>query len=179
MNRGVDRQPVFFNDADRLDFGRQLAWIHESTGGTVLAYCLMGNHYHLLLDMPDGTLSEAMHHLGSVYTRHVNDRLGRDGPLFRGRFHSIPVEDDAYLLTAVRYIHRNPIGLPGVSGPADHRWSSYRTYLGSAAHPGVPRHRTGHGPARRERAPARRPHRGPVRHRPPRAGPADHERGRR
>lgn len=130
MNRGVDRQPVFFHDADRLDFGRQLAWIHEHVGGSVLAYCLMGNHYHLLLDMPEGSLSGAMHHLGSVFTRHVNDRLGRDGPLFRGRFHSIPVEDDAYLLTAVRYVHRNPLALPGVSGPADHRWSSYRAYVG-------------------------------------------------
>lgn len=135
MNRGVDRQPVFLSDVDRLDFGRQLAWIHENTGGMVVAYCLMGNHYHLLLDMPEGTLSEAMHHLGSVYTRHVNDRLGRDGPLFRGRFHSIPVEDDAYLLTAARYIHRNPIGLPGVARPADHRWSSYRAYLGSRPTP--------------------------------------------
>jgi hypothetical protein len=71
-----------------------------------------------------------MQHIGSTYTRHTNDRVGRDGPLFRGRFHSILVSSDAYLTWVTRYIHRNPVGLPGVMSPSEYRWSSYRAYLG-------------------------------------------------
>lgn len=130
MNRGVDRQAIFFTDGDRIEFGRCLAAIHEEHGVVTLAYCLMGNHFHLLLRSPAGALSPAMHQLTSTYSHRVNMRRGRDGPLFRGRFHSIPVETDAYLLWVTRYIHRNPLDLPGVDAAADYRWSSYRTYLG-------------------------------------------------
>lgn len=130
MNRGVDRQRIFFADDDRIEFGRQLVSIHDVEAVETLAYCLMGNHFHLLLRSPEGSLSDAMHRLGSTYTRRTNDRIGRDGPLFRGRFLSIPVETDDYLLWVTRYIHRNPLDLPGVASPGDHRWSSYRSYLG-------------------------------------------------
>jgi hypothetical protein len=71
-----------------------------------------------------------MHQLTSTYSHRTNARLGRDGPLFRGRFHSIPVETDSYLIWVTRYIHRNALDLPGVDSPEDHRWSSYRAYLG-------------------------------------------------
>jgi len=130
MNRGVDHQAVFFSDIDRFEFGHRLAVAHEEHGVTTLAYCLMGNHFHLLLRAPPGALSPAMHQLTSVYSHRTNERIGRDGPLFRGRFHAIPVETDSYLVWAARYIHRNPLDLPGVRSPADHRWSSYRAYLG-------------------------------------------------
>lgn len=130
MNRGVDHQPIFFADSDRLELGHRLAEIHRRFDVTTLAYCLMTNHLHLVVRAPDGSLPNAMHHLTSVFSRHVNDRLGRDGPLFRGRYHSIPVESDAYLLWVVRYVHRNPLDIAGVDSPRDHRWSSYRTYLG-------------------------------------------------
>jgi REP element-mobilizing transposase RayT len=135
MNRGVNRQLVFFSDLDRIEFGRVLAEIHERFGVETLAYCLMHNHYHLLLRCPDGGLSEAMQHLGSAYTRRTNDRVGRDGPLFRGRFHAIHVADDTYLKWVVRYIHRNALDLPGVQACEDYRWSSYRTYIGLRATP--------------------------------------------
>lgn len=130
MNRGVDRQPIFTCDSDRLDFGDQLAWMHDELGVDVLAYCLMTNHYHLVLRAEHGSLSEAMHHLGSVYAHRHNARSGRIGPVFNARFHSIPVEDDAYLLAATRYVHLNALDVAGVDHPADYRWSSYRTYLG-------------------------------------------------
>lgn len=130
MNRGVNRQRTFFADVDRLEFGQRLAEMHERFGVRTLAYCLMDNHYHLLLQDPAGALSQAMHHLGLVYTRHTNDRIGRDGPLFRGRFHSIPVMTDEYLRMAVHYIHRNPLELPRVGSVVDYRWSSLRAYLG-------------------------------------------------
>ncbi len=130
MNRGVDHQPVFFADVDREEMGRRLADVHQRFGVATLAYCLMGNHLHLVLRAADGVLPDAMHHLTSIYSRHVNDRLGRDGPLFRGRYHSIPVETDDYLLWVARYVHRNPLEIVGVTSPGDYRWSSYRTYLG-------------------------------------------------
>jgi putative transposase len=130
MNRGVARHDTFLCDADRIEFGRLLGVGHERHGVLVHAYCLMGNHFHLLLECPNAGLSEFMHGLGSVYVRHVNDRAGRDGPLFRGRFHSIPITDDRQLIATARYIHRNPLELPGVSAPDQYRWSSHRTYLG-------------------------------------------------
>jgi REP element-mobilizing transposase RayT len=130
MNRGVDRRPVFFTDTDRLEFGRLLGDLHEEFSVETLAYCLMDNHYHLLVRSLDGRLSQAMHYLGTTYTTRTNRRRDRDGPLFRGRFHSIPVETDTYLTWSARYIHRNPLDVAGVTRAADYRWSSYRTYLG-------------------------------------------------
>ena len=135
MNRGVNHMAVFFDDVDRIEFGGRLADIHDRFGVQTHAYCLMGNHFHLLLHCPRGGLSLSMQRLGSVYTRHVNDRLGRDGSIFRGRFHSRLIESDAYLLAACRYIHRNPLELPTVSGPETYRWSSHRTYLGLRRRP--------------------------------------------
>ena len=135
MNRGVDRGAVFFADADRVEFGRRLADLHDRFGIETLAYCLMDNHYHLLLRLPEGGLSAAMQHLSSVYTRHTNDRVGRDGPLFRGRFRSIHVPNDEYLLWVTRYIHRNALDLPGVSRVEQYRWSSFRTYVGLRRRP--------------------------------------------
>ncbi len=130
MNRGINHQDVFFDDSDRVEMGQRFGDIFERFGVVTHAYCLMDNHYHTLVHCPKGHLSEAMQRLGSLYTRHVNDRLGRDGALFRGRFASRQILDDGYLLTACRYIHRNPLALDGVSDVADYRWSSHRTYLG-------------------------------------------------
>lgn len=130
MNRGAARQPIFLDDADRLELGHRLVAIHEEHEVDVLAYCLMGNHFHLLLRSPPGVLSVAMQHLSSVYTRRFNLHHGRDGPLFRSRFLSIPVETDPYLLWVTRYIHRNPLDLPGVDRLDGYRWSSYQVYLG-------------------------------------------------
>lgn len=135
MNRGVNRQQVFFGDVDRFEFGRRLAEIHELFNVETLAYCLMGNHFHLILRTPRAGLSDAMQHLSSVYTRRTNKRVGRDGPLFRGRFHSILVTTDTYLIAVARYVHRNPLEFPNVTDPASYRWSSYRTYLGLRPEP--------------------------------------------
>jgi REP element-mobilizing transposase RayT len=135
MNRGVDRAEVFFADNDRVQFGHRLAEIHQRFGVETHAYCLMDNHYHLLLHCPCGGLSPAMQRLGSIYTRHVNDRLGRDGPLFRGRFHSRLITTDEHLVAATRYIHRNALDLPGVDRVDAYRWSSHRSYLGHRTPP--------------------------------------------
>ncbi len=130
MNRAIDHGPAFRGDSDRVEFGQRLADIHQRFGVITHAYCLMTTHFHLLLECPDGALSEAMQRLGSMYTRHVNDRVGRDGAIFRGRFASRLIDQDAYLLMACRYIHRNVLDLPGIDDVAQYRWSSHRTYLG-------------------------------------------------
>jgi len=130
MNRAIDHGPAFRDDSDRIEFGQRLADVHERFGVITHAYCLMTTHFHLLLECPDGALSEAMQRLGSMYTRHVNDRLGRDGAIFRGRFASRLIVDDASLLMACRYIHRNPLELPGGADVMRYRWSGHRTYLG-------------------------------------------------
>ncbi len=130
MNRGIDHCEVFFNDSDRVEYGQRLADVYERYGVQTHAYCLMDTHFHHLWHCPDGGLSAAMQRLGSLYTRHINDRVGRDGPLFRGRFHSRLITDEAYLVATVRYIHRNALELPGVNSAKEYRWSSHRTYLG-------------------------------------------------
>lgn len=130
MNRGIDHGVVFLADTDRIEFGQRLGDMFEIFGVRIHAYCLMGTHFHLLCHCPHAGLSEAMQRLGSLYTRHVNDRLGRDGALFRGRFHSRLITDDAHLMATVRYIHRNALDLPGVQRARDYRWSSHRAYLG-------------------------------------------------
>ena len=135
MNRGVDFGTVFFDDVDRLTFERLLGQARDEHGLEIHAYCLMGNHYHVLARDPAGAVSPAMQQLSSSYTRIVNDRLGRDGPLFRGRFTSITVEDDAQLIATSVYIHRNPVDLVPVGAIPAYRWSSYPAYLGRIAAP--------------------------------------------
>lgn len=135
MNRGVDRRSIFFHDSDRLEFGRLLGDIHERFGVRIHAYCLLDNHYHLVVHCPNGELSAAMQRHGSIYTRHVNDRVGRDGPIFRGRFRSRLITSTDYLANAVRYVHRNALDVQGVTAPDEYRWSSHRTYLGHRRRP--------------------------------------------
>jgi len=135
MNRGIAHGRLFFDDSDRIEFGARLADVHTRFGIEVHAYCLMDNHYHLLVRCPQARLSVSMQRLGSIFTRHVNDRIGRDGALCRGRFHSRVVDSDEYLLAACRYIHRNCLDLPGVVAPDRYRWSSHRAYLGHRSPP--------------------------------------------
>jgi REP element-mobilizing transposase RayT len=130
MNRGIDHGDVFFADSDRVEYGQRLGDAYQRYGIVTHAYCVMNTHFHHLWHCPDGGLSEAMQRLGSMYTRHVNDRMGRDGALFRGRFHARMITDERHLVAAVRYIHRNALDLPGVHSAKDYRWSSHRTYLG-------------------------------------------------
>jgi hypothetical protein len=112
-----------------------LAEGRETSGVEIHAYCLMTNHYHLLVRCPAGGLSAFMHRLGSMYTKHVNRRLGRDGPLFRGRFRSLVVDSPEYLHVAGRYIHRNPLDVPMCRDIDRYRWSSLRYYVTPASPP--------------------------------------------
>ena len=126
--RGVNQQAIFEDDADRDRFVSLLASTVAREGG-LLAWCLMDNHVHLLVRMELQRLSREMRLLLSSYARYFNERYGRVGHLFQGRFSSEPVETDEYLLRAVRYIHLNP-QVAGIELASTYQWSSYREYMG-------------------------------------------------
>jgi REP element-mobilizing transposase RayT len=115
-------------DDDRQLFLDTLAEISDRFEVDICAFVLMGNHYHLLLRTRWPNLSKAMHWLGVTYTNRFNLRHGRSGHLFQGRFKSMLVQNDAYLLQLSCDIHRNPLRAGRVQRPADYRWSSYRAY---------------------------------------------------
>lgn len=97
----------------------------------IAAYCLMSNHYHILLQTPEGNISRCMRHLNSVYTQRYNKRHKLDGPLFRGRYKSILVSD-GYLLQLVRYIHKNSVKAGIVKDMKKYEWSSHKGYCSYA-----------------------------------------------
>jgi REP element-mobilizing transposase RayT len=129
-NRGADRQDIFSVDDDRHVFEHQLGELDRLGLFETHAYALMTNHFHLFGRSPHGEVSAAMHRLGSGYVRWYNREHHRDGPLFRNRFVSVLVEDDEQLMTAARYVHRNPLAIVPTSALGAYRWSSYGAYLG-------------------------------------------------
>ena len=135
MNRGAAKQAIFLSARDGRTFLRYVGEAALQVGVEVHALCLMGNHFHLLVRCPDGGLSEFMHRAVGPYVRYLNDRLARDGPIFRGRFRSIPLDTESYVNTVGRYVHRNPLDVrPPVALDA-YPWSSYRYYVLEQPHP--------------------------------------------
>ena len=126
-NAGAD---IFLDDVDRSRFLEVLASTIERFGWICHAYCLMTNHYHLLIETPQPNLSRGMKHLNGVYTQWFNRRHSRSGPLVQGRFKSIMVEKKSYLLGLARYIVLNPIRAKMVRSARDWRWSSFRATAG-------------------------------------------------
>jgi REP element-mobilizing transposase RayT len=130
MNRGRGRQAIFHGEEYFRAFLDTLAEAHERFRLEIHAYCLMGNHYHLLLKTPEGNLQRAMRHVGGLYTQRYNRLKKTDGSLFRGRYKAILVDHDAYFLHLSKYIHRNPVDAHIVERLEDYEWSSYHTYIG-------------------------------------------------
>ncbi len=129
--RGNGKQIIFEDDADRRAFLDLLAKRAGDAGIHVLAWCLMENHVHLVLEDPTQTLSEMMQRLSGDYAQRFNRKSGRVGHVFENRFKSCPIENEAYLLQAIRYVHDNPENA-GICPAAEYPWSSYHEYVGQA-----------------------------------------------
>jgi REP element-mobilizing transposase RayT len=134
--RGNDRRAIFADDADCSPFLIVLASVVVRYRVRCHAYCLMGNHYHLLLETPEGNLSVAMRQLNGVYTQRFNRRHERCGHVLQGRFGAQLVDGHAYLHEVCRYIVLNPVRAGLVSHPRDWPWSSFRATAGEAPLPG-------------------------------------------
>ena len=128
-NRGAARQRIFRNDQHRQLLLDLLAELIERFGVEIHVYCLMGNRYDLILRTPVPNLSLAMRHLDGVYTQRYNRSLGRDGPLFRGRYRAVLFDADSCLLPLSRYLHRRPLVTGTVPRLDRYRWSSYPSYV--------------------------------------------------
>ena len=129
-SRGNARKKIFLEDIDREEFLTTLGWVIERFGWLCHAYCLMDNHFHLLIETPKPNLSLGMRQLNGVYTQRFNRRHKRVGHLFQGRFKAILVERDSYLLELARYIVLNPVRAKIVSTVKGYPWSSYSATVG-------------------------------------------------
>ena len=125
--RGSGRQLIFETDADRARYMNSLLELVSEFNAELLSWCLMDNHVHLLIRQQIDDLSQMMRRLNSGYALYFNLVHGRSGCLFQGRYLSEPVEDDAYLMTVVRYIHQNPLKA-GMTSSCSYKWSSYDAY---------------------------------------------------
>jgi REP element-mobilizing transposase RayT len=129
-SRGNERKAVFKSSGDREKFLEYLSTASLRYDARVHAYCLMDNHYHLLLQTPSANLPEIMHHINGAYTTYFNVKRDRAGHLFQGRYKAILVEIDGYAKELSRYVHLNPVRAKIVHAPEEYPWSSYRDYIG-------------------------------------------------
>ena len=134
-SRGDRREPIYRDDADRLTQLDVVAQAMDRFDAQVLAYCQMGNHFHLVLHTRAANLSRLMRHLNGVYTQAFNRRHGLVGHMFQGRFKAILVDRDSYLLALCRYVERNPVAAGLVARPGDWAWSSCQAHLGQVPAP--------------------------------------------
>jgi len=135
MARGNRREPIYLEDSDFSEFLSLLAEVRGRFNWLVHAYCLMTNHYHLLIETPDANLSRGMRHLNGVYTQRFNRRCQRGGHVFQGRYKALLVQKDPYLLELSRYIVLNPVRAQLVRSVDAWKWSSYRYTVGTATRP--------------------------------------------
>lgn len=129
-SRGNARAPIYSDDADRLRFLALLADVVQHDNWLCHAFCLMDNHYHLVLETPDGNLSKGMRQLNGIYTQQFNQTHQRVGHVFQGRYKAILVERDSYLLTVCRYVVLNPVRAAMVADVEAYDWSSYQATAG-------------------------------------------------
>jgi REP element-mobilizing transposase RayT len=133
MNRGRRGEEVFPADQDFQYFVDLMEETSELWNLRVAAYYLMPDHYHLLVQTPDGNISRCMRHINGVYTQHFNRRFELDGQLFGGRYKSILIDADSYLLELVRYIHRYPLNAGLIDTLDTYVWSSHKGYVCSVS----------------------------------------------
>jgi putative transposase len=129
-SRGNEKKPVFKIDQDRENFLNTLQHVNKRYNWICHGYCLMTNHYHLLIETPEGNLSLGMRQINGVYTQLFNKLHGRAGHLFQGRFKAILIQKDSHLLEVCRYVVLNPVRAKMVETPGDWKWSSYLATAG-------------------------------------------------
>jgi REP element-mobilizing transposase RayT len=129
-SRGNARRPIFKDDKDRRMLFNILEEVNDRYHWLCHAYCLMSNHYHLVIETPDGNLSKGMRHLNGVYTMRFNRHHGSVGHVFQGRYKAILVQKESHLLEVCRYVVLNPVRAKVVEIPERWRWSSYRATAG-------------------------------------------------
>lgn len=129
-SRGARRGAIFRDDDDRTRWLAILATALRACDAHVFAYCLMGNHYHLVVQTRQANLSVLMHRINSIYSPAFNRRHGQCGSLLESRFKAVHVDRDAYLLQACRYVDLNPVRAGLVESPVEWAWSSYRAHTG-------------------------------------------------
>jgi len=134
-SRGNQKQPVFFSPWDKARFLDCLDEAHEKLDALVHSYCLMENHYHLMLETRQANLSKIMHVINTSFTVYLNKRYKRVGHLFQGRYKAVLIEAETYAQELSRYIHLNALRAGIVKRPEDHPWSSLREYLGQREPP--------------------------------------------
>ena len=133
--RGNARQPIYRDDTDRRDFLELCGAVCDRFHWQAHAYCLMSNHYHLVIETPEANLARGMRQLNGVYTQAFNRRHRKVGHLFQGRYTAILVDKDKYLLELARYVVLNPVRAGMVKSAGQYLWSSYRPMIGKSVAP--------------------------------------------
>ena len=134
-SRGDRQEAIYEDDEDRRAYLEILGDVVERFGWLCYAYCLMGNHYHLVIETLEGNLAKGMRHLNGVYTQLSNRRHGRVGHLFQGRYKAILIDKDAYWLEVSRYVVLNPVRAGMAKEPGGWPWSSYNATVGTNSAP--------------------------------------------
>ena len=129
-SRGNRQEAIYETDTDRENFLTILSEVCKRYHWLCHAYCLMDNHYHLLIETPEGNLSQGMRQLNGKYTQSFNRTHQRAGHVFQGRYKAILVDKDSYMLELCRYIVLNPVRAGMVRSAKDWQWSSYRAMIG-------------------------------------------------
>jgi len=130
--RGVDKRPIFRDSADRRSFLTMLGTVVLDQRWQCLTYCLMGNHYHLVIQLREPNLSAGMQRLNGKYVHAFNERHGRTGHLFQSRFWSKPVRSEAHMVGLARYVAVNPVRAGLCATAEQWPWSAHRALLGRA-----------------------------------------------
>lgn len=131
-SRGDRREDIYEGDEDRQAWLEIFGQVCARFNWRCHAYCLMTNHYHVVVETPDANLSQGMRQLNGVYTQHFNRRHGKNGHVFQGRYKAILVQKDSYLLELARYVVLNPVRANMVKDAQNWPWSSYRAMTGEA-----------------------------------------------
>lgn len=129
ITRGERCENIFHSDNDKLKFLKKLGDVVNKFNLRIYCYTLMNNHYHLLLETTEGNLSRAMHCLNTSYSNWFKSKHQIVGSVFQGRYRSILVEKEAYLIKLSTYIHLNPVRAGIVAKPEEYRWSSFNSYV--------------------------------------------------